>query len=89
MLGPIGHIASLLAYATQRRSRSTADASTHADIAWSRSPRAGDLPAGLELAWLGNTSAYIREVREQYDVTDCAARGFPVQPPPFAQPAPQ
>jgi L-ascorbate metabolism protein UlaG (beta-lactamase superfamily) len=53
MLGPVGHIASLLAYAAQRRSRSTADASTHADIAWSRSPRAGDLPPGLELAWLG------------------------------------
>ncbi len=53
MLGPIGHIASLLAYATQRRSRSTADASTHADLAWSRSSRADDLPPGLELQWLG------------------------------------
>ncbi|MBZ0232869.1 MAG: MBL fold metallo-hydrolase [Deltaproteobacteria bacterium] len=53
MLGPIGHIASLLAYATQRRSRATADSSTHADLAWSRSPRAGDLPPGLELQWLG------------------------------------
>lgn len=53
MLGPIGHIASLVAYATRRRSRAKADTSTHADLAWSRSPRAGDLPPGLELAWLG------------------------------------
>lgn len=53
MLGPLGHIASLLAYATRRASRSTADASTHADLAWERSPRAADLPAGLELEWLG------------------------------------
>lgn len=53
MLGPVGHIASLLAYAAQRRSRSTADTSTHADLAWSRSPRAADLPPGLELQWLG------------------------------------
>jgi len=41
------------------------------------------------LVWLINTSCYIQEVREQYDVTDFAPRGFPVQPPPFAQPAPQ
>lgn len=53
MLGPLGHIASLLAYATRRGSRATADASTHADLAWSRSPRAADLPPGLELEWLG------------------------------------
>jgi L-ascorbate metabolism protein UlaG (beta-lactamase superfamily) len=53
MLGPIGHIASLLAYTARRRSRAGADASTHADLAWSRSSRAGDLPPGLELQWLG------------------------------------
>jgi L-ascorbate metabolism protein UlaG (beta-lactamase superfamily) len=53
MLGPLGHLASLLAYAPRRRARATADSSTHADLAWSRSPRAGDLPAGLELEWLG------------------------------------
>jgi hypothetical protein len=41
------------------------------------------------LAWLINTSVYIQEVREQQDVGDFGARGFPVQPPPFAQPAPQ
>jgi L-ascorbate metabolism protein UlaG (beta-lactamase superfamily) len=53
VLGPLGHIASLLAYATRRGRQSTADASTHADLAWERSPRAGDLPAGVELEWLG------------------------------------
>ena len=53
MLGPLGHIASLLAYTARRRSQAGADSSTHADLAWSRSPRAGDLPAGLELEWLG------------------------------------
>jgi L-ascorbate metabolism protein UlaG (beta-lactamase superfamily) len=33
--------------------QAAADASMHRDLAWSRSSRAGDLPAGLELAWLG------------------------------------
>lgn len=53
MPGPLGHLASLLAYLPQRRARATADAATHRDLAWSRSPRADDLPAGLELEWLG------------------------------------
>lgn len=53
MLGPLGHLASLLAYAARRRSRQSADAATHRDLAWSRSPRAADLPPGLELEWLG------------------------------------
>ena len=41
------------------------------------------------LAWLINTSVYIQEVREQQDVGDFSPRGFPIQPPPFAQTAPQ
>lgn len=53
MLGPLGHLASLAAYLPRRRARAEADAATHRDLAWSRSPRAGDLPADLSLAWLG------------------------------------
>ncbi len=53
MLGPLRHLASLVAFASQRSARGAADASTHADLAWSRSRRAADLPAGLELQWLG------------------------------------
>ena len=53
MLGPLGHLAALLAYLPRRKVQAAADASMHRDLAWSRSSRAGDLPAGLELAWLG------------------------------------
>jgi L-ascorbate metabolism protein UlaG (beta-lactamase superfamily) len=53
MLGPVGHIAALLAYLPRRRAQAASDTSTHRDLAWSRSPRAADLPAGLELEWLG------------------------------------
>ncbi|HEY8493870.1 MAG TPA: MBL fold metallo-hydrolase [Myxococcota bacterium] len=53
MLEPLRHIAALLAYLPRRRAQAAADASTHRDLAWSRSARAGDLPPGLELEWLG------------------------------------
>jgi L-ascorbate metabolism protein UlaG (beta-lactamase superfamily) len=53
MLGPLGHIASLAAYLPRRAAQAQADAATHRDLAWSRSPRAADLPAGLALEWLG------------------------------------
>ncbi|MCL4683735.1 MBL fold metallo-hydrolase [Myxococcota bacterium] len=53
MLGPLGHIAALLAYLPRRHAQAATDAATQRDLAWSRSPRAGDLPAGLELEWLG------------------------------------
>ena len=53
MFGPLGHLAALLAYLPRRHAQAAADASTHRDLAWSRAPRAGDLPPGLELEWLG------------------------------------
>ncbi|HVK76701.1 MAG TPA: MBL fold metallo-hydrolase [Kofleriaceae bacterium] len=53
MLGPLGHLASLLAFTARRGARATADQAAQVDLAWERSPRAGDLPAGLELEWLG------------------------------------
>jgi L-ascorbate metabolism protein UlaG (beta-lactamase superfamily) len=53
MLRTAGHLASFLAWNLRRGARATADLATHRDLAWKRSPRAGDLPAGLELAWLG------------------------------------
>ncbi len=53
MFGPLGHIAALLAYVPRREAQAATDAATHRDLAWSRSSRANDLPAGLELEWLG------------------------------------
>lgn len=53
MLDPLRHVAALLAYLPRRGTRAEADASAHRELAWSRSPRAGDLPAGVELEWLG------------------------------------
>lgn len=51
MLGPVGHLASALAYAARRGARQEADRAAIADVAW----RDGDLPRGLELAWLGTS----------------------------------
>jgi L-ascorbate metabolism protein UlaG (beta-lactamase superfamily) len=53
MLGPFRHVAALLAYLPRRSAQAAADAAMHRDLAWSRSPRAGDLPPGVELEWLG------------------------------------
>jgi len=53
MPGPLGHLGALLAYLPRRHAQAAADAAAHRELAWSRSPRAGDLPAGLELEWLG------------------------------------
>jgi L-ascorbate metabolism protein UlaG (beta-lactamase superfamily) len=53
MLGPLGHLAALLAYLPRRHAQAAADAATHRELAWSRSARADDLPEGLELEWLG------------------------------------
>jgi L-ascorbate metabolism protein UlaG (beta-lactamase superfamily) len=55
MLGPLGHLGAALAYAARREGRRRTDHAALADVAWSRSPGAGDLPAGLELAWLGTS----------------------------------
>lgn len=60
MLGPLGHLASVLAYAARRDARRRADSDAHAALAWSRSLGAGDLPAGLSLTWLG-TSGFALE----------------------------
>jgi len=49
MLGPIGHLASLAAYAARRGARTRADRDVHHELAWS----GDDLPPGLELEWLG------------------------------------
>ncbi len=69
MLGPLGHLASLAAYAARRGARAAADAATHADLAWARSRRAGDLPPGLELAWLG-TAGFRLTYRGQHLLID-------------------
>jgi L-ascorbate metabolism protein UlaG (beta-lactamase superfamily) len=57
VLGPLGHIASLLPFLVHRARRRRADTSTAEDLAWSRSRQARDLPAGLTLRWLG-TAGY-------------------------------
>ena len=53
MLGPIGHLASALAYAARRGARRRADHAAVEDVAWRKD--AIDLPAGLELTWLGTS----------------------------------
>jgi len=55
MLGPVGHLASAIAYAVRRGARRRADRAAVADVAWTRARRAGDLPPGLELQWLGTS----------------------------------
>jgi L-ascorbate metabolism protein UlaG (beta-lactamase superfamily) len=49
------HLASAFAYALRRGARRRADEDAIAAAAWSRSPRAGDLPPGVELTWLGTS----------------------------------
>jgi len=53
VLGPLGHLASMLAFLARRDGRRRADASAAEDLAWGRAPRSGDLPPGLTLRWLG------------------------------------
>lgn len=53
MLGPLRHLAAGLAYLPRRRAQAAADAATQRSLAWSRAPGARDLPAGVELEWLG------------------------------------
>ncbi len=55
MLGPLGHIGAALAYAARKGSRQRADHASVEDVAWARSARADDLPAGVELEWLGTS----------------------------------
>lgn len=55
VLGPLGHLASAIAYAARRGARKRTDRAAVDDVAWMRSPRAGDLPPGLELEWLGTS----------------------------------
>jgi hypothetical protein len=53
VLAAVGHLASLVSFLTHREARRRADVSTAEDLAWRRSRRAGDLPAGLTMRWLG------------------------------------
>src|SRR5688500_1800815 len=53
MLGPIGHIASALAFAARRGERRRSDHAAVEDVAWKKAPI--ELPAGLELEWLGTS----------------------------------
>jgi L-ascorbate metabolism protein UlaG (beta-lactamase superfamily) len=53
VLGPLRHVADLLAYLPRRAAQAEADAAVHRELAWSRAPRARELPPGLELEWLG------------------------------------
>jgi L-ascorbate metabolism protein UlaG (beta-lactamase superfamily) len=53
MLGPVGHLASAIAYAVRRGARREADRAAVADVHWRK--RRDDLPKGLELQWLGTS----------------------------------
>ncbi len=48
MLGPLGHVGSLVAYLATARRRHASDQTCARQLAWS-----GSLPPGLELTWLG------------------------------------
>jgi L-ascorbate metabolism protein UlaG (beta-lactamase superfamily) len=48
VLGPLGHVGSLVAYLASARRRQASDQSCARQLAWS-----GSLPRGLELTWLG------------------------------------
>jgi L-ascorbate metabolism protein UlaG (beta-lactamase superfamily) len=48
VLGPVGHVGALLAYAATARRQHASDRTTARQLAWS-----GGLPAGLELTWIG------------------------------------
>jgi hypothetical protein len=48
VLGPLGHVGSLLAYLATARRRHASDETCARQLAWS-----GGLPGGLELTWLG------------------------------------
>ena len=48
MLGPLGHIGSLIGYLATARRQHASDQTTARQLAWS-----GGLPAGLELTWVG------------------------------------
>jgi L-ascorbate metabolism protein UlaG (beta-lactamase superfamily) len=52
VLGPIGHVASFMAYAARRDQRRRADHDAAAEHAWAP---AAALPAGLTLRWLGTS----------------------------------
>lgn len=54
MLGPLGHLASALAYAARKGARRRADRAAVDDVAWERRGPVA-LPAGIELEWLGTS----------------------------------
>ena len=54
MLGPLGHVASGLAYLATARAAQRSDHTTARQLAWPAA--AGPLPRGLELTWLGTAA---------------------------------
>lgn len=51
MLGPLGHLAALAGYGVRRGRQVSHDLDAHRELGWGRA--AAELPAGLELEWLG------------------------------------
>ena len=54
MLGPLGHVASYLAYVARRHDREAADAEAAAELSWA--PGVG----GVEVQWLGAAGFALR-----------------------------
>jgi len=90
VLEPLRHLAAGLAWLPRRRAQAAADAATQRSLAWSCSPRAGDLPAGVELEWLG-TAGFRISYQGQHLLIDpyltriplgALLRGRPVAPDP-------
>ena len=78
MLGPIGHLAALAAYGVRRGSQTRHDLDAHRELAWQRSARAADLPAGLELEWLG-TAGFRLTYQGQHLLIDPYVTRLPVR----------
>jgi hypothetical protein len=55
MLGPLGHLAALAGYGVRRGRQVSHDLDAHRELGWGRA--AAELPAGLELEWLGTAGS--------------------------------
>src|ERR1044071_5692960 len=83
MLGPIGHVGGLLAYALTARRQHASDAATARQLAWT-----GSLPRGLELTWVGTAGFRLAYQGTVVGIDPYVTRpSLPDLPPPRAGPA--
>ena len=76
MFGPFGHLAALAAYGLRRGSQVRHDLDAHRELRWAAA-RSHELPAGLELAWLG-TAGFRISYQGQHLLIDPYLTRFPL-----------